>query len=107
MANIFLFFPEELLNFYCIYFTKNKKSYSKSRDSSAAGGRGPAAGGTSIGSSTLVQDRSSTPVATEYADDVAGEALGADDDASETDEPSAPPAAPPENVQHDDAMGDR
>lgn len=76
------------------------------RDSSAAGGRGATAG-TSIGSSTLVQDRSSTPVATEYADDVAGDNMAGDDDASETDEPSAPAANPPGDGQHDDAMGDR
>lgn len=79
-----------------------------SRESNAAGGRGAAAGGTSMGSSTLVPDRSSTPVATEYADDVAGEALGGDDDASETDEPNAPAPVPPADAQHhDDPMGDR
>ncbi|XP_022827543.1 E3 ubiquitin-protein ligase UBR5 isoform X4 [Spodoptera litura] len=84
------------------------------RESTAGGGRGNAAGGTSLGSSTLVPDRSSTPVATEYADDVAAEALGADDDASETDEPgaSAPQhaahsAQPQDNQHHDDAMPDR
>ncbi|XP_028164187.1 E3 ubiquitin-protein ligase UBR5 isoform X5 [Ostrinia furnacalis] len=78
------------------------------RESSAAGGRGAAAGGTSMGSSTLVPDRSSTPVATEYADDVAGEALGGDDDASETDEPNAPAPVPAADAQHhDDPMGDR
>lgn len=60
-----------------------------------------------MGSSTLVPDRSSTPVATEYADDVAGEALGGDDDASETDEPNVPAPVPPADAQHDDAMGDR
>ncbi|XP_026726187.1 E3 ubiquitin-protein ligase UBR5 isoform X6 [Trichoplusia ni] len=78
------------------------------RESAAGGARGAAAGGTSMGSSTLVPDRSSTPVATEYADDVAGEALGADDDASETDEPSQPAPAPAADAQHhDDPMGDR
>ncbi|KAH9634156.1 hypothetical protein HF086_001358 [Spodoptera exigua] len=87
------------------------------RESTAGGGRGTAAGGTSLGSSTLVPDRSSTPVATEYADDVAAEALGADDDASETDEPgasapqhaahSAHSAQPQDNQHHDDAMPDR
>ncbi|KAJ2943793.1 hypothetical protein O0L34_g8113 [Tuta absoluta] len=76
------------------------------RESSAAGGRGNAGGGTSMGSSTLVQDRSSTPVATEYADDVAGEALGGDDDASETDEPNNM-APVPQDQQQDDNMGDR
>lgn len=88
------------------------------RESAAGGGRGAAAGGTSMGSSTLVPDRSSTPVATEYADDVAGEALGNDDDASETDEPGAPHAPshsahnahgaqPQDNQHHDDPMTDR
>ncbi|XP_049887404.1 E3 ubiquitin-protein ligase UBR5 isoform X3 [Pectinophora gossypiella] len=77
------------------------------RESNAGGGRGAAAGGTSMGSSTLVPDRSSTPVATEYADDVAGEALGGDDDASETDEPNAPAPVAQADAQHDDAMGDR
>ncbi|XP_026324159.1 E3 ubiquitin-protein ligase UBR5 isoform X3 [Hyposmocoma kahamanoa] len=77
------------------------------RESSVAGARGNVASGTSMGSSTLVPDRSSTPVATEYADDVAGEALGGDDDASETDEPNAPAPVPPTDAQHDDAMGDR
>lgn len=68
-----------------------------------------AASGTSMGSSTLVPDRSSTPViATEYPDDVAGEALGGDDDASETDEPNIPaPVQPAESQHHDDPMGDR
>lgn len=65
-----------------------------------------------MGSSTLVPDRSSTPVATEYADDVAGEALGNDDDASETDEPGAPAGQqhatqPQDNQHHDDNMADR
>ncbi|XP_030027136.2 E3 ubiquitin-protein ligase UBR5 isoform X2 [Manduca sexta] len=78
------------------------------RESNATGSRGAAAGGTSMGSSTLVPDRSSTPVATEYADDVAGEALGGDDDASETDEPNVPaPVPPPDAQHHDDAMGER
>lgn len=78
------------------------------RESSVAGTRGNAPGGTSMGSSTLVPDGSSTPVATEYADDVAGEALGGDDDASETDEPNVPaPVLPTSDAQHDDAMGDR
>lgn len=77
------------------------------RESSAAGGRGNSGGGTSMGSSTLVPDRSSTPVATEYADDGVGEALGGDDDASETDEPSAPAPVPPTDAHHDDAMTDR
>ncbi|CAB3231410.1 unnamed protein product [Arctia plantaginis] len=78
------------------------------RESSAGGGRGAATGGTSMGSSTLVPDRSSTPVATEYADDVAGEALGPDDDASETDEPNAPAPVPQQDAQHhDDTMADR
>lgn len=73
-----------------------------------AGGRGAVAGGTSMGSSTLVPDRSSTPVATEYPDDVAGEALGGDDDASETDESNIPAPVPPtESQHHDDPMGDR
>lgn len=76
-------------------------------ESNVTGARGNAAGGTSMGSSTLVPDRSSTPVATEYADDVAGEALGGDDDASETDEPIVPVPVPPADAQHDDAMGDR
>lgn len=65
------------------------------------------AGGASMGSSTLAPDRSSTPVATEYADDVAGEALGGDDDASETDEPNIQAPVPAADAQHDDAMGDR
>lgn len=61
-----------------------------------------------MGSSTLVPDRSSTPVAVEYPEDVAGEALGADDDASETDEPNiSAPVAPAESQHHDDPMGDR
>lgn len=62
-----------------------------------------------MGSSTLVPDRSSTPVATEYADDGAGEALGNDDDASETDEPAPPAhnAQPQDNQHHDDPMADR
>lgn len=61
-----------------------------------------------MGNSSLAPDRSSTPVATEYADDVAGEALGGDDDASETDEPNAPAPAQQNDVQHhDDAMGER
>ncbi|XP_052753603.1 E3 ubiquitin-protein ligase UBR5 [Galleria mellonella] len=78
------------------------------RESNANGGRGAAAGGTSMGSSTLVPDRSSTPVATEYADDVAGEALGGDDDASETDEPNVPAPVPPADAQHhDDVISDR
>lgn len=78
------------------------------RESNAAPGRGTAAGGTSMGSSTLVADRSSTPVATEYADEVAGEALGGDDDASETDEPNSAAAVPPsDNQHHDDPMGER
>ncbi|KAJ0181281.1 hypothetical protein K1T71_003366 [Dendrolimus kikuchii] len=78
------------------------------RESAAGGSRGAAQGGTSMGSSTLVPDRSSTPVATEYADDVAGEALGGDDDASETDEPNIPaPVPPPDAQHHDDAMGER
>lgn len=81
------------------------------RESSASGGRGAAAGGTSMGSSTLVPDRSSTPVATEYADDVAA-ALGADDDASESDEPAPAPtplqdARDQRDNQHDDPMPDR
>lgn len=71
------------------------------------GGRGAAASGTSMGSSTLVPDRSSTPVATEYADDVAGEALGADDDASETDEPNPPPTVQNNDAPHDDIAPDR
>ncbi|XP_038209535.1 E3 ubiquitin-protein ligase hyd [Zerene cesonia] len=78
------------------------------RESNVNGGRAAATGGTSIGSSTLVPDRSSTPVATEYADDVTGEALGGDDDASETDEPNTPaPTQQPDAQHHDDAMGDR
>ncbi|XP_053600812.1 E3 ubiquitin-protein ligase UBR5 [Plodia interpunctella] len=78
------------------------------RESNNTGGRSNAAGGTSMGSSTLVPDRSSTPVATEYADDVAGEALGGDDDASETDEPNVPAPVPAADAQHhDDPMGDR
>lgn len=78
------------------------------RESAAGASRGAAQGSTSMGSSTLVPDRSSTPVATEYADDVAGEALGGDDDASETDEPNIPaPVPPPDAQHHDDAMGDR
>ncbi|XP_063372511.1 LOW QUALITY PROTEIN: E3 ubiquitin-protein ligase hyd [Cydia amplana] len=78
------------------------------RESNAAAGRDAGAGGTSMGSSTLVADRSSTPVATEYADEVAGEALGGDDDASETDEPNAAAPVPPtDNQHHDDPMGDR
>ncbi|RVE52936.1 hypothetical protein evm_002413 [Chilo suppressalis] len=79
------------------------------RESNATGGRGNNPGVlTSMGSSTLVPDRSSTPVATEYADDVAGEALGGDDDASETDEPNVPAPVPPADAQHhDDAMGER
>lgn len=77
------------------------------RESNLVGIRGNAAGGTSMGSSTLVPDRSSTPVATEYADDGAGEALGGDDDASETDEPNIPAPVPPTDQQHDDAMADR
>ncbi|VVC87967.1 unnamed protein product [Leptidea sinapis] len=69
-----------------------------------ATGRAMATGG----SSTLVLDRSSTPVATEYADDVAVEALGGDDDASETDEPNTPATnAQPDPQHHDDPMGDR
>lgn len=76
-------------------------------ESNAAGARGNAAGGTSMGSSTLVPDRTSTPIATEYADDVVGEALGGDDDASETDEPNVPAPIPPVDAQHDDPMGDR
>ncbi|XP_045489439.1 E3 ubiquitin-protein ligase hyd isoform X4 [Pieris rapae] len=76
---------------------------SSRRESANNSNRATATGGTSIGSSTLV--RSSTPVATEYADDVAGEALGGDDDASETDEPTAPTQQ--QDVQHDDPMGDR
>ncbi|XP_069354271.1 E3 ubiquitin-protein ligase UBR5 isoform X7 [Maniola hyperantus] len=76
------------------------------RESNVAGARA-AASGTSMGSSTLVPDRSSTPVATEYPDDVAGEALGGDDDASETDEPNIPPPVQPsESQHHDDPMGD-
>ncbi|XP_037871964.1 E3 ubiquitin-protein ligase hyd isoform X5 [Bombyx mori] len=78
------------------------------RESNAAGGRNAASGGASMGNSSLAPDRSSTPVATEYADDVAGEALGGDDDASETDEPNAPAPAQQNDVQHhDDAMGER
>ncbi|XP_045510523.1 E3 ubiquitin-protein ligase UBR5 isoform X7 [Colias croceus] len=78
------------------------------RESNVTGGRSAATGGTSIGSSTLVPDRSSTPVATEYADDVTGEALGGDDDASETDEPNTPaPTQQPDAQHHDDAMGER
>ncbi|XP_063633890.1 E3 ubiquitin-protein ligase hyd isoform X5 [Cydia splendana] len=78
------------------------------RESNAAPGRDAGTGGTSMGSSTLVADRSSTPVATEYADEVAGEALGGDDDASETDEPNAAAPVPPtDNQHHDDPMGDR
>lgn len=60
-----------------------------------------------MGSSTLVPDRSSASVATEYADDVAGEAMGGDDDASETDEPNIPAPVPPTDAPHDDAMPDR
>ncbi|XP_060810644.1 E3 ubiquitin-protein ligase UBR5 isoform X1 [Amyelois transitella] len=77
------------------------------RESNTAGSRSNAGGGTSMGSSTLVPDRSSTPVATEYADDVAGEALGGDDDASETDEPNVPAPVPAADAQHDDPMGER
>ncbi|XP_041974178.1 E3 ubiquitin-protein ligase hyd isoform X2 [Aricia agestis] len=78
------------------------------RESNAGGSRGAAAGGTSMGSSTLVPDRTSTPVATEYPDDVAGEPMGADDDASETDEPNIPAPVPQPDAQHtDDPMGDR
>ncbi|XP_072935848.1 E3 ubiquitin-protein ligase hyd isoform X3 [Epargyreus clarus] len=77
------------------------------RESNVTGGRGTATGGTSMGSSTLVPDRSSTPVATEYADDVAGEALGGDDDASEPEDPNLPlPEAPPE-PNLGDAINDR
>lgn len=77
------------------------------RESNLVGIRSNAVSGTSMGSSTLVPDRSSTPVATEYADDVAGEALGGDDDASETDEPNLPVPVAPTDQQHDDAMPDR
>ncbi|CAH2068813.1 unnamed protein product, partial [Iphiclides podalirius] len=77
------------------------------RESNAGGGRGANAVGASMGSSTLAPDRSSTPVATEYADDVAGEALGGDDDASETDEPNIQAPVPAADAQHDDAMGER
>ncbi|CAG4963257.1 unnamed protein product [Parnassius apollo] len=77
------------------------------RESTTGGGRGATTGGASMGSSTMAPDRSSTPVATEYADDVAGEALGGDDDASETDEPSLPAPVPAPDAQHDDAMGER
>lgn len=80
----------------------------ESRESNAGGSRGATANGAMMGSSTLMPDRSSTPVATEYADDVAGEALGGDDDASETDEPNVPAAVPPADTQHhDDPMTDR
>lgn len=93
---------------YIYRYNRIKGNCLSCRESTAGGGRGTTAGGTSMGSSTLVPDRSSTPVATEYADDVAGEALGNDDDASETDEPSQPAPAPPQdNQHHDDNMGDR
>ncbi|XP_068628932.1 E3 ubiquitin-protein ligase hyd isoform X10 [Battus philenor] len=77
------------------------------RESNTGGGRGATTSGASMGSSTLAPDRSSTPVATEYADDVAGEALGGDDDASETDEPTLPAPVPAPDAQHDDTMGER
>lgn len=60
-----------------------------------------------MGSSTLVAGRTSTPVATEYADDVAGEALGGDDDASETDETNAAAPPPSGDAPHDDPMPER
>ncbi|GBP22899.1 E3 ubiquitin-protein ligase hyd [Eumeta japonica] len=78
------------------------------RETSAGGNRNSAVNGTSMGSSTLVPDRSSTPVANDYADEVAGEALGGDDDASETEETGVPPPAPPgDSAPHDDNMADR
>lgn len=61
-----------------------------------------------MGGSALAPDRASTPVATEYADDVAeAPSLGGDDDASETDEPAMAAADPTPDAQHDDAMGER
>ncbi|XP_045542475.1 E3 ubiquitin-protein ligase UBR5 isoform X3 [Papilio machaon] len=78
------------------------------RESNTGGGRGAAAGGASMGGSALAPDRASTPVATEYADDVAeAPSLGGDDDASETDEPAMAAADPTPDAQHDDAMGER
>lgn len=77
-----------------------------SRRESSANNRG-ATSSAAMANSLLVAGRTSTPVATEYADDVAGEALGGDDDASETDETNAPNIAPSGNQQHDDTTPER